>query len=186
LGHHGRWHIEPRRRSHAARWAEVRNITNPLGLPSHVTRAFQYASCGSEEPVLPLNELTRGGPAALAHLRHEALYGGFGFDGYAFDAVMNGEAVSAAALSLRARMLRALAVGLIGDSVPVLNIFWAWRRAATASTKRAADNRLRLAVILPAFESSIRAAEPVQLPGEAGKVERDVRRWAWPGVANAR
>lgn len=152
LSRKGNWSFEPRGRSHIQRWSELKQLLSSRNstLPQYVLKALKYA-IGPYEDVTDPHELLERGLIELTHLRHQALYEGFGYDDIAFDMVVNGES-SGRGLELRSRALRALADGFLEDALDVADFFFDWERAAGSKAK-GFSSRLKVSVLVPSFEA---------------------------------
>ncbi|NEC92688.1 hypothetical protein G3I71_44710 [Streptomyces sp. SID12501] len=167
----GKWSFESRRRNHVNRWGELKQLItsrNPA-LPDQVLAALAYAS--HRNPNEDLHELMNAGIPALASLRHQALYEGFGYDDEAYDGVTNRENPYGFGLNKRADMLRNLAVELLASSLTVAEFYFDWcdkHRGDHSSVTQ----RIAISCSIPAFEFST----PEE--GSAGPHSARVRRLA--------
>ncbi|MFG3053610.1 hypothetical protein ACGFZP_22030 [Kitasatospora sp. NPDC048239] len=163
------WSYEPRGRTHQSRWSELKQLTSTRGatLPDYVARALSYAA-GTGPEIQGVALLERGIPA-LALLRHQALYEGFGYDADAFDAVMNRDNPYGMGLDSRADHLRELAVGLLDDCLEVADFFVAWAEGSPDSSS--VVTRVVLSALMPAFEFESRSLRTLE-PETAAKVDR--------------
>ena len=81
------WKLEARSRSHGRRWAELGQVYREEGRivdPEFlrlISRLVDYGPHSFGDAATPISESLK----AVAELRHEALYQGFGFDRFAFD-----------------------------------------------------------------------------------------------------
>lgn len=151
----GVWSFEPRRRDHVARWRELKQLVSAKGadLPDCVVEALAYAS-GESTTHRSLDELLQAGIPALARLRHQALYEGFGYDDEAFDAAMNQINPYGIGLDVRATRLRNLAVGLLPEALAIADLLFEWE-AEGCENANMVRTRLVLSTLMPAFEFEI-------------------------------
>jgi hypothetical protein len=154
LTRQGTWSFEPRRRDHLSRWRELKQLVSAKDttLPDYVIEALSYALDGSmAAPQRSLDKLLEDGIPALARLRHQALYEGFGYDDEAFDAAMNRDNPYGVGLNLRARSLRNLAAGLLSETLAISDLLFEWE-AENHEHVSMVRTRLVLSTLMPAFE----------------------------------
>ena len=159
----GGWSFEPRRRGHTARWAELKQLVSMKGstLPSSVLNALAYASM--REKTDDLNLLLSDGIPALAGLRHQALYEGFGYDDDAYDALVNRVNPYGVGLDGRNEALRELSLGLLDASLVVAEFFFNWCDECKGSSDLTAlVQRVAVSTFHPAFEFDL--ARPDDIP----------------------
>lgn len=106
LGARATWSFEGRTRGHASRWNELPQVLSeleredpPRSLPDPLWSLIEYSA--SYGPHTRECELSTG-LEAIADIRHEAVYRGFGWDDYATDLMANGES-NGAGLDLKPR-----------------------------------------------------------------------------------
>lgn len=140
----GGWTFERRERTHAARWREIRQCfakNDPL--PIYLEDLLRYAVSDWDGHASRDDLLSEGLPL-LTRMRHQALYEGFGYDDESYDLQVNPEGVGD--LSLRARQLRALAVGLLIECFDVAEVLLSY------PTFHGQNGSMFLVVMLPPFE----------------------------------
>ncbi|MEU3189178.1 hypothetical protein ABZ686_00720 [Streptomyces sp. NPDC006992] len=150
----GSWSFEARKRSHVTRWAELKQLVSSKdsSFPRPLIEALAYASRCDPNEEIPLL-LSRGVPA-LAGLRHQALYEGFGYDDDAFEAVVNRENAYQSSITRRTEVLRNLAIALLESSLEVADFYFAWCDEFDGDC-RILNQRVALAAFYPAFESEL-------------------------------
>ncbi|WP_406270814.1 hypothetical protein OHT93_19555 [Streptomyces sp. NBC_00191] len=155
LTRQGTWSFEPRRRDHLGRWRELRQLVSAKGaeLPDYVVEALSYAS-GGYMAQKSLDALLEDGIPALARLRHQALYEGFGYDDEAFDAAINRDNPYGIRLNVRASSLRNLATGLLSEALAIADLLFEWE-AENHENASMVRTRLVLSTLMPAFEFEI-------------------------------
>ena len=165
------WMFEPRGRTHQQRWAELKQLVSARcsTLPGYVLDALRYA-VGPGGESLAIAELLHEGIPALARLRHQALYEGFGYDDLAFDGVMNGDNPGYG-LALRCEVLKTLAEGLLANSMSVADVLFEWESGETPNASRV-SRRLALSVMIPSFETRDTDLAGHPLGGRVAKIHR--------------
>ncbi|MER5464598.1 hypothetical protein ABT010_28695 [Streptomyces sp. NPDC002668] len=155
LSRKGTWSFESRGRSHLNRWGELKQLVSSKGseLPGYVVEALSYA-LGDSMSRKSLSELLGGGIPALARLRHQALYEGFGYDDEAFDAAFNQDNPYGIGLDMRSRSLRNLATGLLSEALTIADLLFDWE-AEKRQNVSIVRTRLVLSTLMPAFEFEI-------------------------------
>ncbi|MFD8390423.1 hypothetical protein ACFV2N_14760 [Streptomyces sp. NPDC059680] len=102
------------------------------------------------------NTLLAEGIPALAGLRHQALYEGFGYDLDAYDAVVNRENPYGEGLDKRDEILRDLALELLGAYLELAEFFFAWcDEHAKGDSQAALTQRVAISTFYPAFEFDV-------------------------------
>lgn len=113
LNRNGEWVFEGRSRSHSVYWHELRQwVIESNIVPQWLDkfcRGCVYASVKVDE-----SQYLEEGFEQLVEARHQAVYGGFGMDDWAFDQIINREDVYAN-VAARADHYKLLAYGILQD-----------------------------------------------------------------------
>ncbi|MGW6943794.1 hypothetical protein ACWGF3_32965 [Streptomyces xanthophaeus] len=162
----GKWSFESRKRNHVNRWGELKQLitSSSSTLPDPIVTALAYSA--HRNPKEDLQELMNSGVPALAALRHQALYEGFGYDDDAYDAFTNRENPYGFGLNKRADVLRDLAVELLASSLTVAEFYFDWCDKHRGD-HNSVTQRIAIACSIPAFEFSV--------PEEGSEVPHNTR-----------
>lgn len=113
LSRHGKWVFEGRGRTHSAYWRELRQWVTESNIVPHWLDEF-CRGCVYPTAKVSQSEYLKDGFEQLVEARHQAIYGGFGMDDWAFDRIINREDIYAN-VAIRAQNYKMLAYGILRD-----------------------------------------------------------------------
>jgi len=170
------WKFEPRILSHKSLWDELAQLftESKVEIPNYFSEIFDYfLSYGPDKIELDERKTIQEGISAIASTRHEALYSGFGYDNFAFDAATNRESFGTGMDLKKRRFLRfaeELLRDVIGEIVMVI-------RSCLDKANKEVLFELTKMIFWPAFEFPSRITQPEDIRNNIRFVNQWVSNW---------
>jgi hypothetical protein len=177
LTRNNKWKFEPRTRSHSSHWRELESVFNRRrdNLPEYFDSFFDYLLSYGSSRHSDDNSFVQEGLKRFADVRHEAVYGGFGFDNFVYDELMNKDRYSFYGIDLKSKEYREFAVRLLADSlVGVSNII----NSIKGEILKECLGKLITSVFTPPFE--IGHLKLGNIPKELGEKIQSLSIWMVP------